>query len=111
MIHDLLRDETFVRVQFEINSGSYFDVHFGLPCSSFSLLQNLNRGTRTKMHPEGDGTLDRENIGNQLAKRVAQLCTAFLKKEGYFLTENPRSSRVWDFGLVLKLSGFAVDVA
>ena len=62
------------------------------------------------MHPEGDGTLDRENIGNQLAKRVAQLCTALHKKEGYFLTENPRSSRVWDLGPVLKLSGLAVGV-
>ena len=60
--HDLLCDETYGRLIKEAKRPRQL-WHFGLPCGSFSLMQNMNGGTRSKNNPEGDGSLDREKIG------------------------------------------------
>ena len=43
-----------------IGTGGHSDIHFGLPCSSFSSLQRLSGGTRRKLSEEGDGTDETE---------------------------------------------------
>ena len=61
-----------------------------MPCSSFPRLQNLNGGARTTSCPAGDGTLDREILGNKLADVVSLLCRALHDVGCYFSIENPR---------------------
>ena len=41
---------------------------FGMPCSSFSTLQNMNHGKRNLENPGGDCTLSREVLGNRIAE-------------------------------------------
>lgn len=107
--HDLLIPKVVALLEKQIIAGVYYYVHFGLPCSSFSLLQNLNGGTRTALHPEGDGSLERENIGNRLAKTVARLCRLLHSNGAYFSIENPKTSRAWQFGPIARLPS-SVDV-
>ena len=107
---DLLDNDTFDKLLREFSSGAYFYVHFGMPCSSYSILQALNGGTRCSEHPEGDGSLDRENVGNTLARRVARLCRALHDSGCYFSIENPRSSWLWKFSPIARLSNISLDV-
>ena len=57
--------------------------HFGLPCCSFSILQHSNGGTRRKDMPQGDGSLPREILGNELLRRTMVLIKT-LERAGNF---------------------------
>ena len=81
-----------------------------MPCSSFSVLQNLNEGTRSLENPEGNGTLPREILGNSLALRVGKLCKAFVAAGGFFTIENPKSSYLWKYDPIARLDKFSIDV-
>ena len=69
--------------------------HFGLPCSSFSILQHSNGGTRRRHCPEGAGVLQREIEGNIIFRRTMQLIDILEKHGNYWTLENPHSSYVW----------------
>ena len=69
--------------------------HFGMPSSSFSILQHANRGTRRYSRPEGNGNLCRENVGNELLSRILCLIDCFESAGNYWAFENPFSSYVW----------------
>ena len=97
--HDLTRPEVADRIVAECERGAYFYVHLGIVCSSFTLLTNLNGGTRTLQRPEGTGTNLKEEIGNVLAEQVLRICAAPLRAGHYFSIENPAGSYLW------KLSG------
>ena len=92
--HDLLNDNTYKRLLREARAPRQF-WHFGLPCSSFSLMQNMNGGTRSSVQPEGDGTLEREETGNILAFRTIVLCKVLHAHGNFFTIENPLTSFVW----------------
>ena len=49
--HDLLNSKVIANLRFV--ARVYLCVRFGLPCSSFSTIQHLNKGSRTKDCPEG----------------------------------------------------------
>jgi hypothetical protein len=67
--------------------------HFGLPCDSFSIINvNLNHGTRSHIHPQGDGTLARELRGNEIMRRVVKLINILEQAGNRWSLENPRSS-------------------
>lgn len=70
--------------------------HFGLPCSSFSILQHSNGGTRRKSNPLGNDTLTREIIGNMIFFRTMKLVSILEKAGNYWTLENPKTSYVWD---------------
>ncbi len=91
---DILNDHTFDRLIAEAREPHQI-WHFGMPCSSFSLMQNMNQGTRNKSQPEGDGSLQRELIGNELARRTIYLCMILYKHGNFFTIENPRTSLAW----------------
>jgi len=110
-LHDLDRAPVVSRLLKLIYKGKYYYIHFGMPCSSFSLLQNLNKGTRTSLRPEGDGSLDRERLGNRLADAVCLLCRAQHEIGGYFSIENPRSSFLWKYAPVRDLFQFCGSVS
>ena len=69
--------------------------HFGLPCSSFSLIQHSNGGTRRVHCPQGDGTLAREVEGNLLLARTLCLICILERHNNFWTLENPLSSYVW----------------
>ena len=92
--HDLLCDETYGRLIKEAKRPRQL-WHFGLPCGSFSLMQNMNGGTRSKNNPEGDGSLDREKKGNELAWRTIYLCKILHEHGSFFTIENPLTSYAW----------------
>ena len=95
---DDLRDSAvYESLLSRVRAGCYRYLHFGLPCSSWSAIQRMNRGTRTKLNPEGNGSNPKEIEGNLLASRVAFLCKCQHESGGYFSVENPDSSMVWDF--------------
>lgn len=70
--------------------------HFGFPCSSFSILQNLNKGTQTKQQPMGDGSLKREKAGNEIMLRTIHFCKLLHEHGSFFTLENPSTSYAWD---------------
>jgi hypothetical protein len=94
--HDLRLPCVVQRLLEDINHGCYKYLHFGMPCSSFSQIQRLNSGTRTKERPEGDGSRPNEEEGNLLAEGVVLLCEALVGKGGFYSIENPLSSRFWE---------------
>ena len=71
--HDILNDETFERLCNDAARPRQI-WHFGFPCGSFSQLQHLNLGTRSKDNPEGNNSLDREIKGNEIFRRTMYLC-------------------------------------
>ena len=77
--------------------------HFGFPCGSFSLLQNMNKGTRTAALPLGDGSVKRERIGNEIMHRTLHLCHLLHKHGSKFTLENPRTSFAWKTPKMLEL--------
>lgn len=101
--HDLLCDSIFVRLCKDAKNPKQI-WHFGLPCSSFSLLQNMNKGTRTTDRPQGDGSLDRENQGNELLFRTLYLCELLHAHGSFFTIENPQTSYVWKMPQLLRVS-------
>eukprot|EP00973_Karenia_brevis_P071747 9970159-Karenia_brevis.AAC.1 len=50
----------------KIKNGFYRYIHFGVPCSTWGPAGWLNHETRRKGREEGDGTLHREKISNEL---------------------------------------------
>ncbi len=107
---DLLEQTTFDWLLVCIERGSFKYVHFGLPCSSWSIIQRLNGGTRTEAAPEGSGHIQKECVGHLLAIRVAVLRRALHAVGSWFSIENPDSSYVWKFGPVSDFLDVAIDV-
>ena len=81
---DFLLTQNVDRLLIEIRACCNFYIRFGMPCSSFSTLQNLNHGTRSLENPGGDGTLSREVLGNKLGDVVSMLCLELLKIGRHF---------------------------
>ena len=86
--------------------------HFGLPCCSFSILQHSNGGTRRKDMPQGDGSLPREILGNELLRRTMVLIKTLERAGNFWTLESPASSYVWSMPSVInKLDSPACEQA
>ena len=107
---DFLLPQNVERLLLELCSCCHFYIHFGMPCSSFPILQNLNHGTRSLENPGGDGTLSTEVLGNKLADIVSMSCVTLFKVGAHFPTENPKSSYLWRYGPIARLSKIGLDV-
>lgn len=92
---NILNDRTFKRLKKDAKRKRQI-WHFGMPCSSFSILQHSNGGTRRKTCPQGTGVLRREEIGNRILERTLILISILEKHGNYWTLENPRSSYLWD---------------
>ena len=106
---DVLRKDVSDRLYRELHCHSLvFAViyyHFGIDCSSFSRVNvNLNAGTRTKACPSGDGSLERELLGNALAKFVLKFCLELCRLGHHWSIENPTSSFLWQLAGFRKLA-------
>ena len=100
--HDLLFDETFGRLCQEACQPRQI-WHFGFPCGSFSLMQNLNKGTRSASDPLGDGSLERETKGNEVLFRTIHLCKLLDAHGSFFTLEIPSTSYAWHVPLLKSL--------
>lgn len=104
--HDLLNNATFDRLIEDAKKPRQI-WHFGMPCGSFSLLQNMNGGTRNASQPEGDGSLGREEVGNELARRTSYLCQVLINSGNFFTIENPKTSWAWHLGCIKSLMKYS----
>jgi hypothetical protein len=102
--HDIMNDYVFDDLVEKIEAGVYCYVHFAVPCSSWSALQNLNSGSRTVRQPEGSGTVPSEIHANCLVKRVVRLCFLLVQHGAFFSIENPKSSKLWHFQPMVALA-------
>ena len=101
MSSDIMDDRVFKQLKKDASQSNQL-WHFGLPCCSFSILQHSNGGTRRKHLPQGDGSLPREILGNELLRRTMVLIKAFEKAGNFWTLENPASSYVWAMPSVMK---------
>jgi hypothetical protein len=92
---DLERDEVVRREVNDIENEKVDYSHFGITCSSWGILNNLNGGTRSIATPYGDGTVPREVRGNHQLKQMMRLVRALDGKKRFWSIENPRTSRLW----------------
>ena len=99
---DILNDATFGELCLSAKVGKQI-WHFAFPCGSFSLLQNLNGGTRSNQNPLGTGVLDREIKGNEIWHRTIYLCQLLHDHGSFFSLENPLTSFAWKFPKYLEL--------
>lgn len=100
--HDILNDKAFDRLcQEAARPKQYW--HFGFPCGSFSLLQNLNKGTRSRSNLMGNGSVKREVVGNTIMLRTLKLCQILHNNGSFFTLENPLSSYAWKTPAMLTL--------
>ena len=100
--HDILDDNAFDRLCKDATEPNQI-WHFGFPCGSFSQLQHLNQGTRTHDNPAGDGTVQREVVGNEIMRRTLWLCKLLHQNGSFFTLENPGSSYAWKMPEYIKL--------
>ena len=107
---DILNPSVLRHLRRGIHARTIRYVHFGVPCSSFSIMQTMNGGTRTSSNPEGTGERKNEICGNELADVVCELCWLLYKSKGFFSIENPLSSFLWKYGPVDLLNEIAFDV-
>ena len=91
---DILEDKVFEKLCREAAQPKQL-WHFGFPCGSFSIMQNMNKGTRSKQNPLGDGSLKRERDGNLILERTLVLCRILHENGSFFTLENPHSSFAW----------------
>lgn len=99
---DILNKEFFEQLKVDATLPNQL-WHFGLPCSSFSVLQHSNGGTRRKWRPQGDNSLEREIVGNEIFRRTMILIDILVKHGNHWSLENPASSYVWLMPKMLKL--------
>lgn len=91
---DILHDATFEQLcKDACRPRQYW--HFGFPCGSFSLMQNMNKGSRSKDRPLGNGTIAREIKGNEIMHRTIHLCHLLHAHGSLFTLENPLTSYAW----------------
>ena len=102
---DILDDEIFEQLKIDARKPRQL-WHFGLPCCSFSIIQHSNGGTRRKHLPQGDGSLERERVGNLLLERTIILIGILEEAGNFWSLENPLTSYAWEMpGLRTKYLG------
>ena len=76
----------------DARAGKMSAAHFGVVCSSWSVLNSLlNGGTRIREKPLGNGSLLRENFGNTQMKQMFRLIDVFDDLSIPWTVENPES--------------------
>jgi hypothetical protein len=93
--HDLRRGVVRKNLRVKITGGTYRYVHFGIPCTRFSRIQQMNGGSRSKANPAGDENDPRDREANEMAHVVCLFCRLVAKTGGFFSIENPLTSFLW----------------
>ena len=91
---DILNDECFNQLKLDAQEPDQL-WHFGLPCCSFSVLQHSNGGTRRRNLPQGNDSLERERLGNEILRRTMCLIDILESHGNWWTLEHPDSSYAW----------------
>ena len=87
---DILRDDVMEELLRKARRPRQY-WHLGIPCDSFSIANvNMNAGTRSSDLPEGNGSLAREILGNELLSRGLRVIRALVDAGNYWSVENPK---------------------
>lgn len=100
---DILDPAVFQHLQFLIQEGIVIFIHFGTPCSSFSIARKHDGGPpplRDRQHLWGRHDLSRRDrekllLGNQFMALTAALATLCYDRGILWSIENPASSFLW----------------
>ena len=100
---DILDPAVFQHLQFLIQEGIVIFIHFGTPCSSFSIARKHDGGPpplRDRQHLWGRHGLSRRDrekllLGNQFMALTAALATLCYDRGILWSIENPASSFLW----------------
>ena len=87
----------------DIQAGVLWYIHFGITCTSWGPAARRNGGSRTLERPEGDGSRDKEILGNLQADRVAMICCMLVTFGYHYSIENPHSSYLWKYPSIRRL--------
>ena len=80
----------------DAKEGRILGAHFGITCSSWSVIQRLfNGGTRCAENPYGSNLWEREIQGNRELSLAWKLIRVFLELNIPVTLENPESSAIW----------------
>jgi hypothetical protein len=102
--HDMLINLVFQRLCEEARAARNQHWHFALPCSSFSIMNsNMNKGTRSKALPMGNGSKANEIVGNKLLTRSLALIRLLAQGGNTWSLENPGTSWVFHMPAIQKL--------
>jgi len=100
---DLLKDDVLEELLRKARRPRQY-WHLGIPCDSFSIANvNMNAGTRSSDLPEGNGSLAREILGNELLSRGLRIIRALEDAGNYWSVENPQSSYLFKQAAVERL--------
>ena len=96
-VKDLNCVDTVMALEIDIRRRLVRWMHFGIPCTSWSSMNTLNKGTRSTEHTDGGPCpLDRELRGNRQAAVVAKLAMLIHEHGGTFTIESPVPSHLWE---------------
>lgn len=89
----------------EAVAGYYAYTHFGIPCTGWASMNQVNGGTRTLDRPEGcdpvpmtpykERARAREKKANRQAEYIAEFCIMCHQHGIFFSIENPVPSHLW----------------
>ena len=100
--HDLTNDQTFKRLCQDATRPKQI-WHFGLPCASFSLMQNMNGGTRSSDCPEGEGFCRGKSSVTCWPIGPLSFAEFSIAHGNFFTIENPLTSHVWNLRKLRRL--------
>jgi hypothetical protein len=102
---DILDENVVLKLSNRIRSGRILHMHFGVDCSSFSVLRIRSKTTsRSKANPWGNEIYAGEAAGNKMARNVIKLIKICIEVGTFWTVENPNSSRLWALPPFQKLS-------
>jgi hypothetical protein len=98
---DLSRGRVVCNLREQIRRRLYRYIHFGVPCTSWSIWQRMNpNSTRSTAQPAGEDPNEKELAANRLVETIVELCWEVEAAGGFWTIENPDTSLLWAFGPV-----------
>ena len=92
---DVSRAENQSELENKIVTRQLYQLHNAPDCSSWSIIQNLNKTSRTADCPQGDGKYEHEVRGNSSIAIAMWLIWLCICHGVFFAIEHPLLSRIW----------------
>ena len=102
----MLRPENQAEIHDKIKKRALYNLHEGITCTSWTIMQNMNACTRTLELPQGDGSLENEVQGNQSMAVALWLLWECIRYGIFCSLEHPLTSRVWRLPIIQYMLNF-----
>ena len=100
---DLSKSSVVGPIRDHIEEGYYGHLHFGIPCTTLTIVQYSFGGTRTAKNPWGDGSRPAEVTANRFIRAVFGLVLTCIATHTPFTIVNPFLSLLWHLGFCKRL--------